>query len=59
MPYWFAMGLVFVTLLAIFCQLDQSKPIKAFQFMLIMHFALTLLMVMKRVHVLFLAIRQA
>lgn len=52
-----AMGIVVITLIAIFCQIDQSRIVKLIQFILIMHFALTLLMVMKRVHVLFVAIR--
>lgn len=50
-----SMGVVIVTLLAIFCQVEQSRLIKFIQFVLILHFALTLLMVMKRVHVLFYA----
>jgi hypothetical protein len=52
-----AMVIVFITLVSIFCQLDQSKAVKLMQFVLILHFTLTLLMVMKRVHVLFVAIR--
>lgn len=52
-----AMGIVVITLLAIFCQIEHSRLIKFFQFILILHFALTLLMVMKRVHVLFYAVR--
>jgi len=52
-----AMGLVFITLFCIFCQLHQLKIVKVVQFVLILHFALTLLMVMKRVNALFIATR--
>lgn len=52
-----AMGIVFVTLIAIFCHVDQSRVVKLVQFVLIMHFTLTLLMVMKRVHALFVALK--
>lgn len=52
-----SMGLVFLTLIAIFCYLDGGRLIRFVQFVLTMHFALTLLMVMKRVNALFLALR--
>lgn len=53
-----ATAIVFLTLVAIFCQVHQAKAVKVIQFAFIMHFALTLLMVMKRVNVLFVALKK-
>ncbi len=51
-----SMTVVVVTLIAFFCGIEQTRVVKFIQFIMIIHFSLTLLMVLKRVHVLFAAI---
>lgn len=54
-----ASSLVGLTLITIFIYIDQWRIVKSVQFFMMLHFSLTLYMVMKRIHVLFGALRRS